>query len=184
MIRELKIGDLLKITSGITYIKILSEQIPEIIPKIKVDITRMSLSEIFDSNLSNLKKFFPHGKDPKGNITQGNREFFIATKIKELVYISTVACTNRNRVMILATTTLERFRGNHINPAVLVYLMKCMRDEKKLDKIYISTNGTNISMQKSILRAGFKIDTIFYNILIFKWRIRPFHFLRILLRGS
>lgn len=184
IIRKLEIGDLFRLTSGITYIKILSDPISEITPKIKVDIRRISVNELLESDLSNLEEFFPHAKGQKASVCKDNSEYFIATRDKELISLSAVGYARRGRLMISGTKTLERFRGNHISPAVLGYLMKYLRDIKKIDRVYISTNGTNISSQKGILRAGFKIDFIFYDLFLCKGRIRPIQFLRNLLKRS
>lgn len=178
VIRELKIGDLLYLTSGITYIKILSEPIPEITPKIDVDIRKISLSELLSSELNNLSKFFPYAKEKELTTRKDNMECFVATKDRELVSFSTIRYARGGRLMISESSTLERFRGNHINSAVFVYIMRYLRDVRKADRVYSSSSGTNISMKKSILRAGSKIDIIFYDISLLKGRIKPIQFLR------
>lgn len=178
IIRELKIGDLFNLTSGITYVKILDDSIPEIVPKIKIEIKKVSLSELLSSGLSNLDEFFPYMEGQSADIHKKSMDYFIAIRGKELVYFTAVGVRKRDRLMILGTKTLERFRGNNINPAILVYIMRYLRDVKKIDKVYIGTSGTNISMQKSILKAGFKIDIIFYDISLFNGWIRPMQFLR------
>ena len=124
IIRELKIGSLLYLSSGITYIKILTEPIPEITPKIKVDIGRISYSELLNSNLTNLAEFFPNANRKRIFESKDNMECFIATRDKELVCLNMLGYARGRRLMILGTRTLERFRGNHINSAVLVYIMK------------------------------------------------------------
>ncbi|MFH1339546.1 MAG: hypothetical protein ABIH40_06865 [Candidatus Omnitrophota bacterium] len=173
IIREIKIGDLFNVTSGISYVKILDEFIPEITPKVKITINKLTLEEILRGGFLNLEHFFSYTGNKKNYIYLGNEEFFIATSGREIVYFAMLGYAKKARLMISKVKTLASFRGKYINPAALVYIMKYLRDSKKADRVYISTSGTNINMQKSILRAGFKIDLIFYKISFFRGRVEP-----------
>lgn len=178
IVKELKIGDLFHLTSGITYVKVLSEPIPEITPKIKVNIRKISISELLNSNISNLGDFSQICKSKRQLPNTDNMRYFVATSGNELAYITSVGYASRGRLMISGTNTLLPYRGNHINSAVLIYIMKYLKNTEKIDKVYISTGGANMSMQRSILRAEFKLDSIFYSLSLFKIHIRPVHFFK------
>lgn len=169
------------ISGGITYFKDLSKnQILQIKPMIDVEISCVEEDWSLNSEIKNKNDFFPDGLLSSRNFYDSNRMTFVAMKDGYIVHYSSVNLHNPNRVMIGDNHTLSEYRSKHIGSAVLVYIMRYLKN-RGVCRVFISTASWNKSSQRMILNAGFKVERRFADIIIQdnpKWLIKLKGFLK------
>lgn len=154
---------------SIRFRKDLEDPIPEVTPRIEARILHGTL-------LSLLEEFRPANWDefPECRL---EAEYYFATQGNLLLHRAQCMRNRQSEYVVSGPWTAEKFRGLHIAPAVLVYMMRRLKSEN-VKELYYSAAGWNPASQRCALRAGFQVEKVNSEYYAFGQKLQPRNWFR------